>query len=193
MDKNRPLPPDIFTDVDLISLPAEVKVTAFGLHFHADDEGRQTLTTWQIKGKIWPGNPEITEDTIIEHILMLEEAGYLITYYVGDRAYFQLTRWPRPNHPLKSAFPPPPADRRRTASDARAGRSAWEGEGEGEPREARERPRERPAGDPPSPFCRAHQPAGSGGVPCIHCQDARLAYQVWERQQRALAREEEEL
>lgn len=186
MDKNRPLPPDIFTDEDLIALSIPVRMTAIGLHFHADDQGRQTATTWQLKGSIWPGNPEITEDVLIEHMLTLEQAGYIDLYSDETRTYFSLTRWPRPNHPLPSKFPEPPADRRRPDGDQPADRSAGErasGERAGEP--------ERPDGIPPSPFCRMHRPAGSGGVPCIHCQDARLAYSVWEREQRAPTREDE--
>lgn len=190
MDKNRPLPPDIFTDEELIALPIAVRMTAIGLHFHADDQGRQTATTWQLKGAIWPGNPEMTEDAIVEHMLQLEEVGYLILYSDAARTYFSLTRWPRPNHPLPSKFPEPPADRRRPDGEPPADRSA--GERARAESEWREPSAESPDGLPPSPFCRMHRPSGSGGVPCVHCQDARLAFKVWESEQRAAHATEEE-
>lgn len=60
-----------------------------------------------------------------------------------------------------------------------------ERERERESERAGERGRETPPQPPapvmarPSPFCPAHYPLGSHGVPCIGCQDARLALQLF--------------
>lgn len=182
ISKMRPFPTDLWTDEDLIALPVPVKWTAAGLRMHADDEGRESVTDWMLRPSIWPGRNEVDADVLVEHLLVLSYAGVIGIYTIGDRTYYQLRVWPSVSHPQRSKHPPPPPELFQNGSGwSPADFSAGERES-GE--SAGERPDQRPSGLPPSPFCRDHQPAGSGGTPCVLCQDARLAYQVWVKEQR---------
>ena len=176
MHKLKPLPGDIFTDEDLIALPIVVRMTGIGLRMHADDQGRESTTPWRVKAAIWPGNPEITEDDLIEHMLALDAARYIGIYSVGDRTYYQMRDWPAPSHPAPSQHPPPPPGLfQRAAGMPLEARSAWEREREGE-REGEWGFEGGPAGMPPSPFCKIHQPNGTRQN-CRHCGTARLAHE----------------
>ncbi|MCU1418696.1 MAG: hypothetical protein JWP32_2870 [Schumannella sp.] len=180
MSRQRALPPDIFTDEDLMLLAPEVRLTGIGLRLHADDEGRESTTWWMLKASIWPGHPEITEDVLVDHLLLLDAAGYIGIYQAAGRTYYAVREWPSVSHREPSKHPAPPADLFRN----RSGTSpedfpAWEREGG----RGREGAAERPAGMPPSPFCRVHQPLGTE-ADCRHCGTARLAHDQWLREHR---------
>lgn len=178
MSRARAVPPDLFTDERLIALPMAVKLTAVGLRLQADDQGRETATTWQLKSNIWPGTAEVTEDALVEHLLLLEDVGYIQLYSDSTRTYYQVLDWPVPSHPARSKYPDPPRRNR----DGMPTESFPAGERE---RAGESEAWERPPGVPPSPFCRVHQPAGSNGVPCVRCRDARFVYDQWIREQQA--------
>lgn len=181
MSRQRALPPDIFTDEDLIALPIEVRMTGVGLRLNADDQGRESTTTWMLRSAIWPGNPEISDDVLIDHLLQLDAAGYIGLYHHGGRTYYVLREWPSVSHAAPSKHPAPPADLFRNRSGTSPEEfSAWEREREGGGVSAGERP----DGVPPSPFCRVHQPAGTE-QDCRHCGTARLAHDQWLREHRA--------
>lgn len=178
--KLRPIPPDLWTDEDLIALPLPVKWTAVALRMHADDHGRETVTDWMLRPSLWPGDP-ITADDLVEHLLMLDEVGYVGLYSDERRTYYQVRDWPSVSHPRDSRHPAPPPDLfQRFAGGSPAARSAWEGDGE----RGSSGDRERPASVPPSPFCRVHQPNGTE-EDCRHCGTARLANQQWLAEERA--------
>lgn len=183
MSKQRQLPPDIFTDEHLLALPIEARMTAIGLRMHADDFGRESAIPRKILGNVWPENPEITEDMIIDHLLLLDGVGYIGIYSVGPRTYYAVRIWPAVSHPNPSGYPPPPPELfQKFAGDPLANFSAWEREGEREGEEpgegGEESPRWRSSGIPPSPFCKVHQPNGIRGN-CRHCGTARLAHEQW--------------
>ncbi len=176
------LPPDIFTDEDLIALPIDVRLTAIGLRMHADDHGRETTTPWMVRAAIWPGHPEMTEDVLIEHMLTLDDAGYIGIYSAGERTYYALRDWPSVSHPAPSRHPAPPADLFRNRSGTGPDSfSAGERGSERERETSEEWREESPAGIPPSPFCRIHQPYGTERN-CRHCGTARLAHEQWLRE-----------
>lgn len=180
MNKMRPLPLDLWTDESLIELPLTVKWTAVGLRQHADDHGRETITDWMLRPSIWPGEQQMTEELLVDHLLQLDEVGYIGLYTVGAKTYYTLRQWPAVSHPAPSKHPAPPPDLFQKFAgshpdDFSAGERASGREGETSA--------ERPAGIPPSPFCRAHQPAGTTRD-CRHCGTARLAHEQWIREQR---------
>jgi len=182
MNKMRPLPLDLWTDEDLIELPLDVKWTAVGLRLHADDQGRETTTAWKLLPSIWPGNRDVDEDVLIEHLLLLDQIGYIGIYSAAGKTYYALRAWPAVSHAAPSKHPPPPADLFQNASGPDPETfSAWESES-GERAEGGARGR--PAGLPPSPFCKVHQPAGTTDD-CRHCGTARLAHQQYLAEQRA--------
>lgn len=163
--------------------------TAIGLRMLADDHGRGTCTDWMVRPDLYRGRPAVTEDILVDHFLRLDALGELGIYASGDRSFYQMRVWPSVSHPAPSKFPPPPLELiQKFAGSSPDGFSAVESERAGEGEESGE-----PASDIssiiPSPFCKVHQPAGSKGVPCIHCQDARLHAQQVERELRRRAAE----
>lgn len=177
MSRIRSVPPDIFTDEDLMALPIPVRLTAIGLRLHADDYGRESTNTALLKASLYPTTAEISEEVLIEHLLQLEEAGYIALYHDASRTYYALADWPAPSHPKRSKFPePPPSAFQKTAGRSLEDFSAWEREGE--------REGESPAGIPPSPFCPVHRPNGTRND-CRHCGTARLAHEQFLREHRA--------
>ncbi|MGV3712240.1 hypothetical protein [Pseudolysinimonas sp.] len=178
MSRQRAVPPDIFTDEDLMQLPIPVRLTAIGLRLHADDHGRESTTTALLKASLYPTTEEISEEEIVEHLLLLDEAGYIGIYADGSRSYYALADWPAAQHPKASKFPPPPPETfMKTSGSPPEDVMAWEREGEGASEGG-------PAGVPPSPFCPVHRPNGTRRD-CRHCGTARLAHEQHLRIQRA--------
>lgn len=97
--------------------PDEAKPTALGLWLHTDIDGRRELVPELIAAALYPGRA--ATELIVEHLLMLDEAGFLTIYTTPDgREWVALAR------PLKadrrgaiSDCPPPPhgASRRSVA------------------------------------------------------------------------------
>ncbi len=91
-----------------LNAPHEAKPTALGLWAKTDPLGRLRVNPQLIAGMIYPGQ-DATE-MVIEHLLMLEESGFL-TLYQSDGV-----EWLSLNRPLKvdsrlavSDAPPPPS------------------------------------------------------------------------------------
>lgn len=104
--------------------PDEAKPTAMGLWLHTDIDGRRELVPELIAGDLYPGR-DATE-TIVEHLLMLDESGFLTIYQAHGAEWIALTR------PLKadrrgatSECPPPPA-RERPRTSVAVGRARAE-------------------------------------------------------------------
>jgi hypothetical protein len=200
MKRKRDILPEMFRNEDLLSLSVATRLTAVGLRLYADDHGRESTTPALIKAALWPMDEEITDSVIITHLLELAYADYLAIYQVGPRSYFQLTEWPRVDHPAVSRIPPAPL--RNPSGNVPDGFAAGEGErresgegGEGEGawrdaewvRESVEGENSRTDPDsPPSPFCRSH-PQGIN-APCRNCGTARLRHRLWSDQQLAPTR-----
>lgn len=193
--RQRPVPPSMFSDETLMELAPDVRLTGLGLRFYVDDHGRGSATPALIRGQLWPLSEEITDATIEEHLEWLEQAGYIEMYAAEGRVYLSLIEWPAVDRPAKSRIPAPPngpptlATPSRTSRDSlavmeeREERGEREGEGEGRKseREQGEDPTSRQP-DPTSPFCPKHQPYGTDRK-CGPCGRARLAHDVWLRQQ----------
>lgn len=188
----RPLPPDILLDRRLITLSPEVKWTAIGLRMYVDEHGREVLDPHLLRSAIWPAQPEITTEMVEDHVLLLDQLGYIVIYAAGGETLFAMARWGKLSHPEPSLYPPPPPDLIQKDSGIRPDRFPaveWESEGasaEGASVGAG------PSGiDPdwfPSPFCSEH-PMGIDGD-CRQCGTARLRLKLLERQYRAQARAE---
>ncbi|POH63615.1 hypothetical protein C3B60_15975 [Cryobacterium zongtaii] len=195
MKRKRDILPEMFRNEDLLALSVATRLTAVGLRLYADDHGRESTTPALIKAALWPLDTEVTNAVVTEHLLDLAYAGYLDIYQVGPRTYFQLTEWPRVDHPAESRIPPAPI--RNPSGNVPDQFAAGEGErreresgseGEGAWRDA-EWARESVEGEnsrtdpdvPPSPFCRSH-PQGIN-APCRNCGTARLRHRAWSDKQ----------
>jgi len=87
--------------------PDVAKPTAMGLWLHTDVDGRRELVPELIAGDLYPGRA--ATEMVEEHLLMLDESGFLSIYQAEDLEWIALAR------PLKadrrgasSECPPPP-------------------------------------------------------------------------------------
>lgn len=108
--RQREIPPDRFTDPELLAAPKPARLTGMGLWRLVDDEGRMELRSDLIAGSIYPGDPMVTAATIEDHILDLFESGFLQVYSARGRDWVALTRPLRTPRPLPSSCPPPPQE-----------------------------------------------------------------------------------
>lgn len=195
----RSVPPSMFSDELLLELPAEVRLTGIGLRFFANDHGRQTANPTMLKAQLWPLTPHVTEEAIDDHLVALEDAGYIRLYAVGARTYFQLVEWPSVQHRSEDvsrvpAPPPEPSNTGQSTPDSSTqtlpvveregerrgerGREGESGERAGRAGGSAEGGRALLVGTPePSPFCKKH-PEGTDW-PCPPCGRARLANKQW--------------
>jgi len=194
-NRQRPVPPSMFTDESLMELPPEVRLTGLGLRFYVDDAGRGPARPELIKGQLWPLDSDVTTDLILYHLLALEEAGYIRLYDVADRSYLVLVERPSIDRPQESRLPPPPedADPEPLAESSRASREPLAVVGGRKEEEGRRGGREGGqgkagtlatalAGTPePAPWCTKH-PLGSD-EPCGPCGGARKVHEMWVRAQ----------
>ncbi|MBO3663713.1 hypothetical protein [Microbacterium stercoris] len=73
-----------------------------------DDEGRAELRADLIAGAVYPGDPEMTPEVIEEHLMLLDESGFLRIFDADGATWIALTRPLRTPRPLPSECPPPP-------------------------------------------------------------------------------------
>lgn len=175
--------------------PDVAKPTAMGLWLHTDVEGRRPLVPELIAAAIYPGR-DATEQ-VVEHLLMLDESGFLTIYTSHGQEWIQLRHLLRVDSrgmPASECPPPPQGspwesvavggagerarERVLAESAGAAGRwDAWAGE--------QERGREpvRPLLlDAPPIGCPEH-PAGAFRD-CGPCGTARRRHDKWVAQQR---------
>jgi len=174
------VPPEDWTTEEFMTLSPAVRATMTGLRMHADDQGRENANQRLLWSSIWPLSEEVTEEELVDHLLILAELEWLDLYSVGQRTYYQVLNWPKVDHGKPSRLPAPPS---RTARESFA---AGEGEraSESEWAESAEGVRSRTIpGLGPSPFCSAH-PEGIN-EPCRDCGTARLRHERWVAERRA--------
>lgn len=186
--------PEEFSDEDLGCLPRATRFTALALRMWADDGGRARLNARSVKGAIFANDMELTLEELEADILRLAEVGFLCLYTAADgREYFAIA--PRfhaaPEKARISDLPPPPLSVR-TPSGSPTDAVPVVERGEGEREERSEEPQGAPTGRHPEAgppmFCPEHMPAGSGGVPCGPCRDARLVHEAHVAQARRAPR-----
>lgn len=178
--RQRPLPAAIFKDERLMELPDKVRLTGIGLRFLADDQGRASATAALIRGGLWPLDQTVTDQDIDDHLLRLDQVGYLRLYAVGGRTYLVLADWPTVDRAHPSKLPPPPKPDPAEAGEAKDDEAtdpatAWVAD-------ARATQETLAAMPEPSPFCAFHLPLGTT-VPCGPCGSARKRHDQWVRAQ----------
>lgn len=191
-NRQRAVPPAMFTDETLIELSPMIRLTGLGLRFYVDDEGRGSATPALIRGQLWPLDPTVTDVTIREHLRALAKVGYIETYSINGRKLLALADWPAVDRGQRSSLPPPPSfDPHAKPSRGSRETFAVGGEGEGGRGPAREGEAGTGAGrgsgdasrdlrgtPEPSPYCKKHQPAGTESN-CWACKLAREKHEDW--------------
>ncbi|WP_221585570.1 hypothetical protein [Microbacterium sp. G2-8] len=206
MSKQRMISPEDLQAPEFRRVPHDAKPTAMGLWLHTDIAGRMELDPEVIAGMLYPGQ-DATE-LVIQHLLVLDETGFLTIYQASGREWIALMR------PLKAdprgvriTTPPPPGSEPEEAlhdlpwtsmAVGRAGASgrarAWERAREETRAEQaaraaawaavesdrREMPDrpERPTLLDAPPIGCLDHPDGHSGA-CGPCRDARLRRDVW--------------
>lgn len=180
-------------------VPDEAKPTAVGLWLHLDPLGRGPMDPEWIAERIYPRRDRtVAADMVLEHLVMLIDAGFLATYEADGFEWLQLSR------PLKVdkrgvtiTTPDPPGQfpwtsmaggregaRERARAEVRAEREAsaagWDAVQRDRRREVRRPDKPLTLSAPPA-FCHEHMPAGSGGTPCGPCRDTRIVREDWLR------------
>ncbi len=188
MTRRRVVTPEGFSRDELLSLPPAVRLTEIGLRLYADDHGREKVNQRLMLARLYPLDESMTESTIDEHLLMLDDAGAIAVYGAGGDTFFSVTDWPKVDRPADSRFPPPPlANNSRTDRDRFvAGERERERESEREWGDERGHARTDRESGPPDPFCPAH-PEGTDD-PCRPCGVRRLRRKKWDDEQIAEAR-----
>ncbi len=175
--------------------PHEAKTTALGLWLHTDGLGRRQLVPELIAAAIYPG--EAATERVIEHLLMLEESGFLEMYTVDGEEWIALRRPLGLDARLAWSYCPDPPIRERSRSFAAVGGARARArermrdedrERAGEWAEWREEQERTPL--PPRPRLLDAPPIGCPDHPngrfedCGKCGTARRQHDRWLAQQR---------
>jgi hypothetical protein len=92
---------------EYMSVPDEVKPTAFGLWLHTDLAGRRELIPELIAGDLYPGRA--ATELIVEHLLVLADCGFLVIYQADGAEWIALTRTLKADgRGARIETPPPP-------------------------------------------------------------------------------------
>lgn len=132
------------------------------------------LNLRRLKAAAFPFDADVTVDSLMLDVLMLEERELIATSVGPDgRERYRVI--------APTTAPSTPTDPRSQA--APSGHIATvERESERESERARDeppRPTPRPRLTPPARYCADHMPAGPGRERCVLCQQARQAGEVW--------------
>ncbi|KDA05849.1 hypothetical protein DC31_13775 [Microbacterium sp. CH12i] len=99
--------------------PMAAKPTALGLWVHTDGLGRREMVPELIAAAIYPG--EAATDLVIEHLLMLDESGFLELYQDDEGEWIALSRPLKLDARLARSDCPAPPSRARSRSFAAVG------------------------------------------------------------------------
>ena len=187
MTRRRYVTPEGFSREELLSLSPTARVMETGLRLYADDHGRAKVNPRLILSAIFPLDEGMTETTIEELLLMLDDAGCLTLYDVRGVTYFAVTEWPSVDRPAPSSCPVPPPEHSRSARDSFANDS-WRGREESEGERGGARPARSDRDLPPSPFCEEHRESGGTDDPCRRCGRARMQRKVYDDEHMARGR-----
>lgn len=177
MTRRRTVTPEGFAREELLSLPPVVRLTEISLRLYADDHGREKVNARLMLANFYPLDREMTDQTIVEHLLMLDDAGCLTLYDVDGSTFYAMSEWPTVDRAKPSVFPDPPVatGSRRPREEFVAGEREREGVGEGESGPART-----DRDTPPSPFCPTHRETGGTDEPCRGCGRHRMIRKVYD-------------
>ncbi len=182
--------------VSLVPVPDAAKPTAMWLWLHLDPLGRGLMDPTGIARRMQPPS---TPDTILEHLVMLMDAGWLTTFHAEGEEWILLLyplKTDLRNTPIHTPEPPPKLSmesvamgrgvreraRERARAEVRAEDAARADAWAAVQRDREEQPErpERPAVlDAPQMFCDDHMPGGAGRQKCGPCRDARLLRDEW--------------
>lgn len=186
MTRRRMVTPEGYAREELLSLPPEVRLTEISLRLYADDMGRERVNPRLMLASFYPLDRQMTDSTMVEHLLMLDDAGCLTLYDLNGSTFYAMSEWPTVDRAKESRFPDPPV-----ASASRMPREGLvAGEGEREREGAGESGPARHARDglPPSPFCPTHRETGGTDEPCRSCGRHRMQRKVYDDERFASTR-----
>ena len=87
MARIRTIKPSFFRSPTITSLPISTRLTFIGLWISVDDAGRCVDDARLVKSDVWPLDDTYTVRKIKKDLALLEEAGLIECYSVGNRDY----------------------------------------------------------------------------------------------------------
>lgn len=172
--------------------PMEARPTAIGLWLHTDVDGRRALVPELIAGDLYPGRA--ATDLIVEHLLMLDESGFLVIYEAEGSEWIALARPLKADRRGASSECPPPPVRERSRSSMAVGGARERVRAEAGERASAwaewEQEQERTARKPARPLLLDAPPIGCPDHPngryedCGPCGTARRRHDRWVAQER---------
>ncbi|WP_197517304.1 hypothetical protein [Microbacterium karelineae] len=106
MSKQRVISPDDLQSPEYLRVPHIARPTALGLWVHTDAAGRTELIPEVLAGRLYPG--EAATEMVVNHLLQLDEAGFLTIYQADGREWIALTRPLRADRRGTTVMSPPP-------------------------------------------------------------------------------------
>lgn len=193
--KQRMISASDLQSAEYLRTPDEAKGTAFGLWLFTNVDGRRELLPELIAGDLYPGRA--ATQMVEEHLLMLDESGFLTIYEAEGSHWIQLKRPLKADRRGAISDCPPPPDRgatrmsmavggARERAEARVREQVGERTGEWA---AWERAHEHSA-PPPLPLLLQAPPIGCPEHPdgrfadCGPCGTARRRHDKWVAQER---------
>lgn len=107
MRKQRFIDPEHWQGRGLLRASREARLTGMLLWGIVDDAGRLEVRPELIAGSIYPGEPDMTPSVIEEHLMELEDSGFLLIYQADGLLWMQLLDPLKTPRPKRSEAPPP--------------------------------------------------------------------------------------
>ncbi|RRJ85930.1 hypothetical protein EG850_11125 [Gulosibacter macacae] len=160
-------------------------MTGLGLHLFADDHGRAEARPALIRAALYPEDESVTTSLVEEHLLELDDVGFLRLYTSEGRDLLQLLHPTRVDRPTKSRIPEPPRERSRGFAAVGSGRVLRERVEASAEWAEWEAAQERGAAPPVRPLLLDAPPIGCPDHPngrfadCGPCGTARRRHSAW--------------
>jgi hypothetical protein len=110
MARIRSIKPEFWSSEQVMSCSRETRLLFIGLWNFCDDSGHFPIKPNQIKAVVFPGDNDITSETVLGMLAELSANGLIAEYVVDGQKYLEITGWhhqkidkpQKPKHP----FPP---------------------------------------------------------------------------------------
>lgn len=109
MARIRTIKPEFWTSEQIVECSPLARLLFIGMWNFADDAGRLHNSPKQLKMRIFPGDDDVTSDTIHGMVSELSRNALIAVYAVDNNEYIQVTGWKHQviNRPQPSKIPPP--------------------------------------------------------------------------------------
>lgn len=93
MARIRSIKPEFFTSEQLVECSTNARLLFVGLWCFCDDAGRHPASAKRLKMEVFPGDDDITTESVARLVTELSQAGLIIEYESQSRKYWWVTGW----------------------------------------------------------------------------------------------------